>query len=473
MADKPKRPYHRREPAVSLPSISPPERLLLPLTSKSKRFKGPISGPNGRQPLLFRISTFANHNCGQGLLANQAISAGSQIWEEKPIWTGPTAVLGMKPSKELEESLETSFKGVTKEEMKILREMGNNQEFVAVDEGFLDTPWLGLVKTNAIPLTHNTTSPHHNTLGIFLSYLSKLNHACKPNTLQTYDSSRDLLLLYAITDIAEDEELTISYIPDLRLSNPYLKKYFGFTCWCNNWCRYPESKGKKKAQERAVLVDRLWTKIHEDVVGDEKIELGTTMMLGRCLWGLLVDEGMDTDFRIARLFLDCMRLMGYVKDLVRFEDFALLAHKAYLSCTGPSAPEVERIKTEISVLSEKTLSDDQWKKYLKEKYTVLDGRFTEDPSDEVMDELFHRELWAEKYAKGGLEAEIDKLMGLDAGSVKEVVKVEVSDEEVRSEASNEEVMEEENLDEEVVEEENSDEEVRSETSDEEMVDESE
>ncbi|EHL03204.1 hypothetical protein M7I_0717 [Glarea lozoyensis 74030] len=354
MADKPKRPYHRREPAVSLPSISPPERLLLPLTSKSKRFKGPISGPNGRQPLLFRISTFANHNCGQGLLANQAISAGSQIWEEKPIWTGPTAVLGMKPSKELEESLETSFKGVTKEEMKILREMGNNQEFVAVDEGFLDTPWF----------------------------------------------SRDLLLLYAITDIAEDEELTISYIPDLRLSNPYLKK-------------------------------------------------------------------------IARLFLDCMRLMGYVKDLVRFEDFALLAHKAYLSCTGPSAPEVERIKTEISVLSEKTLSDDQWKKYLKEKYTVLDGRFTEDPSDEVMDELFHRELWAEKYAKGGLEAEIDKLMGLDAGSVKEVVKVEVSDEEVRSEASNEEVMEEENLDEEVVEEENSDEEVRSETSDEEMVDESE
>jgi hypothetical protein len=94
------------------------------------------------------------------------------------------------------------------------------------------------------------------------------------------------------------------------------------------------------------------------------------------------------------------------------------------------------------VLSEKTLRDDQWKKYLKEKYRVLDGKFTEDPSDEVMDELFHKELWVEKYANGVLEAEIDKLMGLDVGSVKEVVKLEVSDDEVvEGENSDEEMVE--------------------------------
>ncbi|EXJ55370.1 hypothetical protein A1O7_08297 [Cladophialophora yegresii CBS 114405] len=76
---------------------------------------------------------------------------------------------------------------------------------------------------------------------------SRFNHACAPNA--QYFLSSDLLTHYvhAVRPIDEDEELTISYAPPLRLHadrQQYFENTFQFTCSCPRCA--PESHGSHK-----------------------------------------------------------------------------------------------------------------------------------------------------------------------------------------------------------------------------------
>ncbi|KAF3812017.1 hypothetical protein GCG54_00002970 [Colletotrichum gloeosporioides] len=66
--------------------------------------------------------------------------------------------------------------------------------------------------------------------------ISKINHSCRPNAVAQWDWESLTHNLYAVRDIATDEEITISYIPGLKTSQEryeYANQYLGFNCTCS------------------------------------------------------------------------------------------------------------------------------------------------------------------------------------------------------------------------------------------------
>lgn len=90
-------------------------------------------------------------------------------------------------------------------------------------------PFVGIVKTNAIPLGHNASSG-----GLFLT-CSRFNHSCNANAAYSWDERNDLENIIALKDIDVGDEITVNYVPESIWLLPRESRYtkiqqqYGFT----------------------------------------------------------------------------------------------------------------------------------------------------------------------------------------------------------------------------------------------------
>ncbi|KAL0940397.1 lysine methyltransferase [Colletotrichum truncatum] len=189
--------------------------------------------PISTHKLLFR--TKVSGNKGRGIFANSHISAGSLITQEAPIiliddnWT--INVSSEKARTTLEELAIEKLPKLTR---KTFHELYEGHD--------ISNPWQKIY-TNGYGVYGGPTNDwpeleSESDLGMVAVHanISKINHGCRSNAAVQWDWDLLIHRLYAVRDIAADEEITISYfntIQTLQERQQYTKKYLGFACACN------------------------------------------------------------------------------------------------------------------------------------------------------------------------------------------------------------------------------------------------
>ncbi|KAF9265101.1 hypothetical protein L218DRAFT_861597 [Marasmius fiardii PR-910] len=130
-----------------------------------------------------------------------------------------------------------------------------------------------------------------NSLGVF-PRMARLNHACASayNLAYAWREEEGELRIYALKDIKEGEELSISYIDSRRPRKERierLEKAYGFTCTCPI-CSLPSEESKKSDE----LLPQ-FTHIYTDFADWYKGTISGREAIGhmRKLWQLTVDTG--------------------------------------------------------------------------------------------------------------------------------------------------------------------------------------
>ena len=264
-------------------------------------------------------------NKGQGLIAVQIIPKGTRILSEKPIFT--TSGRG--------NSLDIINQRIAKELKQISKQ--NQRAFLSLHNNFHGSlaPFLGIAKTNGLPLGPGATES-----GLFLQ-ASRINHDCLPNCQHTWNANIGEETIHAVREIAQGEEITISYaLTGLSKSRrEHLQKNFGFDCTCS-LCGLPEA-------ERALSDDRLEGIQHlDDAIGDgAHLMLNPQQHLGKVhkLIRLLEAEHIQ-DARLPRAYYDAFQTVIAHGDQARAKVFAERSYAARVSCEGEDSPETLRMR---------------------------------------------------------------------------------------------------------------------------------
>jgi hypothetical protein len=129
----------------------------------------------------FKIDYLHKHNMGLGFIATHNIPAGTRILTEKPVWACPHRFLTNEPSLEREQAVEKAFStGSRRARNEFLRLTNNFPLYEVSHKQFIDTPYTGVILSNAIPFTLATGGARANEVGIFLKvrfeHIICLNH---------------------------------------------------------------------------------------------------------------------------------------------------------------------------------------------------------------------------------------------------------------------------------------------------------
>ena len=265
------------------------------------------------------------HGKGQGWVAASKIRKGTRISAETPAFKVPRFA---------------SPQNVESIIIKGLKNLGKGQQraFFALynAHGSRYSPFLGISKTNVLPL-----GPKAPEGGLFLE-ASRINHACNPNSQNTWNDNLNKLTIHSIKDIEEGEEITISYLDAseiYKVRQQSLKTGFGFDCACE-LCSLP-SVLRRESDGRLDEITRL-----DELIGDGMRITCTPLAClhdAHTLLRLLKEERI-TDARIARLYYDALQIAIANGDQARAKVFAERAHAARVVLEGEDSPETIRLK---------------------------------------------------------------------------------------------------------------------------------
>jgi hypothetical protein len=197
-----------------------------------------------------------------------------------------------------------------------------------------------------------------------IKQLSRINHACLPNAQATWNTTLKEETLHALQDIAEGEEITISYCLNGSLGSDWLLENYGFECTCA-FCLYPDTEAKAQRESRHNEISQLADQIPN--MNDPYAAL----KLGYHLFVLIHNEHI-TDWRKGLLLMDLFEIMANLDDtgddadeekMKRAKVFASLAYMAFELCEGsdvsliliscPFGPDVT-YDTDLNSLEEST-----------------------------------------------------------------------------------------------------------------------
>ncbi|KAK3391885.1 hypothetical protein B0T20DRAFT_422477 [Sordaria brevicollis] len=107
-----------------------------------------------------------------------------------------------------------------------------------------------------------------------ISPISRLNHACRPNSDYRFDWHNGLVqLITAVRDILPGEEITISYINPLQTRQArqkQLREGWGFDCFCEHCSR---SRGRSEESDRRIRLTRKIRRLLKEEGEDEGSEV--------------------------------------------------------------------------------------------------------------------------------------------------------------------------------------------------------
>ncbi|EAU91747.1 hypothetical protein CC1G_04515 [Coprinopsis cinerea okayama7 len=184
---------------------------------------------------------------GFGMFAARRIEEGSLIIVEHPVFVVPAMPLPQNAGIELYEGVAQRMPRPEYEEMTTLANCRSNEECPTIVEG--------VARTNALNLQFRFPEFADSTFeggrhygGAFLK-INRCNHSCGPNAAYRWDVSKLAATLYALRDISEGEEITITYADPLQSRAARLKKLepdYRFTCDCH-WCTFKDPLDQEKS----------------------------------------------------------------------------------------------------------------------------------------------------------------------------------------------------------------------------------
>lgn len=252
---------------------------------------------------------------GQGLIATKSISPGTCIIREIPLFTTE----GITEEKQIA----AIVKALPKEGQRAFLTLHNNNPG--------KDPFSNIIRSNAYPLGSNS-----DVGGVFPT-VARINHSCKPNCQQAWNSMLKKETVYAVRNIAPGEEITMSYHVGGTSSErgQILKQFFGFSCACE-LCSLPEEQ-LKQSDARQLRAQKL-----DEAIGDPKrARMIPERALDDCRSLLKVFEEEDVqDSRIHRAYYDAFQLCNMHGDQARAKVFAQRCLDKRVQCEGPDSPDV-------------------------------------------------------------------------------------------------------------------------------------
>ncbi|KAL1608319.1 hypothetical protein SLS60_003259 [Paraconiothyrium brasiliense] len=179
---------------------------------------------------------------GKGLFATQPILKGTCILSETPVLTVPAS-----PSLQDIEDLWLHVTHLPDEQRQAFEALSTCHPY---DNNF--TKYLNIVRTNSY-------SVRDGAGGICL-VASRINHACDSNAQHTWNDRLGKITVYALRDIAENEEITTNYMGCGRTRQErqaYLKKIYKFDCACE-LCSLPTALNEA-ADRKLLRTRKLWS----------------------------------------------------------------------------------------------------------------------------------------------------------------------------------------------------------------------
>jgi len=188
---------------------------------------------------------------GQGVIARRFVSKGELVLAEPPL-------IVQSPRDMTPESIRLALSQLPTAKQREYLSLANCHRKAM-------HALLGIFQTNSFPLGNSSelTGERADQSGIFLQ-ASRFNSSCLPNIIHVYDENTRKENLYAVKDIAEGEELCVSYLAAL-LFHPraerraVLERNFKFVCTCGA-CSL-EGLALQESDSRREEIGRLYEEI--------------------------------------------------------------------------------------------------------------------------------------------------------------------------------------------------------------------
>ena len=197
-------------------------------------------------------------------------------------------------------------------------------------------PVMGVLWTNAIPLRGT-----EHDVGLFAT-ASRINHACLPNTVPSWNNNLGRLAIHAARDIEEGEEITSMYMDKLTCYDErqrYVRELLGFNCTCR-LCLLPvEERRHTDSHIRSInsTKERL-----SSVVNSGTSYTGDLQLVRRLLW--LYRQESIADWRPARAYQYAFRIAAQHGHRYRAVIFAQRSADIFAVVEGEDSPETIKMR---------------------------------------------------------------------------------------------------------------------------------
>lgn len=260
---------------------------------------------------------------GKGLVASQALVPGALIIDEPPLFTTES----LENPATIEKDLGAIVKSLPKKDQISFLSLHNNYPG--------KNPFSNIIRSNGYPL-----GPSSDIGGIFLE-TARINHSCRPNAQHAWNDKLKRMLVHAVRNVQEGEEITLSYVAggpsDAR--KEHIETYFGFDCGCEA-CSLP-SHEQGVSDERLRKAQQL-----DEAIGDPKrVRHTPEKALNDChALRKIYQEERIFDLRLPRLYYDAFQICAMHSDQARASGFARAARDTRIICEGRDSIEAAELE---------------------------------------------------------------------------------------------------------------------------------
>lgn len=261
---------------------------------------------------------------GKGLVAKCDINPGTILISEPPLFTTES----LEDANTIEKDLAGIIKVLPKDDQRAFLLLHNNFKGEP-------NPFSNIVRSNGYPL-----GPSSEIGGIF-PLVSRINHSCRPNAQHAWNEQLKSMLVHAVREIKDGEELTLSYLnggPSTQRKQ-ILKDNFRFDCTCE-LCSLPSSD-LAKSDDRLRRAQTL-----DEVLGDSKrVRNNPERCLEDCRSLRTIYQAEKiSDLRLPRLYYDAFQICAMHGDRARASVFARRAWQTRTICEGEKSAEVSNLR---------------------------------------------------------------------------------------------------------------------------------
>lgn len=178
-------------------------------------------------------------------------------------------------------------------------------------------------------------------MGAIFPVTARINHSCRPNAQHAWNNKLQRMLVHAVREIGEGDELTLSYTAGgpsaVRKRN--LRTYFGFGCTREACSLHPaEQEISDQKLHKAQQLD--------EAIGDSRRVKNTPeKALANCHALLKIyQEEHIFDLRLPRLYYDAFQITAMHAEQARASIFAQRSCETRTLCEGPESAGVEDVR---------------------------------------------------------------------------------------------------------------------------------
>lgn len=262
---------------------------------------------------------------GKGAVACRMIPRGTLILAEAPLFAIPRYGIAGHVVKAL---IATELQKLDKDSQRLFFQLQNSYSNISSFEG--------IVKTNALPLGK------HGRQGAIFPTCSRFNHSCVANAAYSWQAGIHREVIYALQDIQQGDEITVSYLSDDAWALPrterrrHLQQNFNFNCACGSCHSHPTEA--LESDGRRLKLSRLQGEVGNGIL----IMSQPKRALAYCSESidLLRAEGESAPME-QTVYYDAFQVCAAHSDFARARAFADLSTKCAITWQGAESEETQ------------------------------------------------------------------------------------------------------------------------------------